>query len=176
MMLACPVRRGGSAGSALLGGLQLTSGHLRPEDINLKARRRFTPAAPLPLSHSPAPSCRVFEELLLSPVVIQSLNFGKLAKAPSHCRCCLSSVRDVWISFLAVTEMTLFPLIKGYRCQESDVNFPAQLLRGHEAQERATKQNQKTKKKRRSCVSFCDRVFDNLLNKMSRLYIFLGGQ
>lgn len=61
-MLACPVGRGGTAGSALLGGLQSTFGHTRPEDINPKARRRFTPAAPLPLSCSPALSRRVFEE------------------------------------------------------------------------------------------------------------------
>lgn len=109
----------------------------------------------------------MFEETLLSPLMIQSLNFGKPAKAPSHCRCCLCSVRDVWISFLAVTEMTLFPLIKGYRCQESDVNFPAQLLRGHDAQERAMKQKHKKK-----LLFFFDRVFDKSLNKMSRMYIF----
>lgn len=84
-----------------------------------------------------------FEEMLLSSPVIQSLNFGKPTKAPSHCRCCLSSVRDVWIFFLRVIEMTLFPLIKGCRCQETDVNFPAQLLIGKNAQERATKLNHK---------------------------------
>lgn len=140
---------GGMAGFSLLGGLQSTFGHTRPEDINPKARRRFTPAAPLPLSCSPALSRRVFEETPSPPPVIQSsrLNFGKPAKAPSHCHCCLSSVRDVWISFLPVTVMTPFPLIKGRRCQESDVNFPAKQYNYSEVTMRKREPRSRTIKK-----------------------------
>lgn len=128
-MLACPVGRGGTAGwrdslcSVASSRPSATRGQRtsiqKPED------------ASHPLLHFPrlvlllCPA-ECLKRPLLPPVIQSSrLNFGKPAKAQSHCRCCLSSVRDVWISFLPVTEMTPFPLIKGRRCQECDVNFPA---------------------------------------------------
>lgn len=101
----------------------------------------------------------------------------EIANGQNYCHR-LSSVRSVWISFLPVTEMTRFPLIKGQCCQKPDRNFPAMQCSRITQRSRCVGLSwmEPWTGTIKSDICFCDGVFNNLLNKMSRVYMYVGGK
>ena len=137
---------------SVFNNLKWISDHRKPENVCTDARRSltafscFAPAALFLCFLSCIMSCfwrveyeRPFVAFLFAHILVIRISLSQMIMLKGHwllghsrgngkgqinCRY-VSNIESVWFSSFPITEMTLFPLIKHERCQESDLNFPA---------------------------------------------------